>query len=133
MTSNLANNEIAQHALQLRREAQRATETYRKSERGNIVAESIADPFQDPPNGMGPRVGLKIGASLGVGLKIGASLGVGLKIGASPGVGLKIGASPVGNVGRGLIGKGIVNGCSVVRASEYRWRWCTGRVRVSSA
>ena len=45
-------------------------------------------------------------------------MGVGLKIGASPGVGLKIGASPVGNVGRGLIGKGIVNGCSVVRASE---------------
>ena len=35
MTSNLANNEIAQHALQLRREAQRATESYRRSEGGN--------------------------------------------------------------------------------------------------
>ena len=34
MTSNLASDEIAQHALQLRKEGERAAKTYRRSEQG---------------------------------------------------------------------------------------------------
>ena len=34
MTSNLASDEIAAHALQLRKEASKAAETYRQSEEG---------------------------------------------------------------------------------------------------
>lgn len=43
MTSNLASEEIAQHALQLRKEGERATKTYRRSEQGMKNQVSLFD------------------------------------------------------------------------------------------
>ena len=43
MTSNLASEEIAQHALQLRKEGERAAKTYRRSEQGMKNRVSLFD------------------------------------------------------------------------------------------
>ena len=43
MTSNLASEEIAQHALQLRKEGERAAKTYRRNEQGMKNQVSLFD------------------------------------------------------------------------------------------